>query len=121
MIELTKAEPINNGLTHDEERDRQQLERQVERAFYLAGIALKELRDRRLYRSSHISFEEYCQDRFGMKRRHPYRLIDAAIVVDNIVAMCPSTNVSESDTDRKHIIIPTSEWQARPLTKLSPP
>lgn len=121
MIELTKAEPINNRLTHDEERDRQQLERQVERAFYLAGIALKELRDRRLYRSTHISFEEYCQDRFGMKRRHPYRLIDAAIVVDNIVAMCPSTDVSDSDTDRKHIIIPTSEWQARPLTKLSPP
>lgn len=87
----------------------------------MAGIALKELRDRRLYRSTHSSFEEYCQDRFGMKRRHPYRLIDAAIVVDNIVAMCPSTNVSDSDTDRKHIIIPTSEWQARPLTKLSPP
>jgi hypothetical protein len=121
MIELTKAEPINNGLTHDEERDRQQLERQVERAFYLAGIALAELRDRRLYRSTHSSFEEYCQDRFGMKRRHPYRLIDAARVVDNILKVCPSTNVSDSDTFQKAQIVPTSEWQARPLTKLSPP
>lgn len=48
---------------------------------------------------------------------HPYRLIDAAKVVNNLIAMCPSSNVSDSDTDRKRQIIPTFEWQARPLTK----
>ena len=76
-------------LTYDEEKDRLKLERQVERAFYLAGCALRELRDRKLYRSTHETFEKYCQDRFGMQRRHPYRLIDAASVVDNILQMCP--------------------------------
>ncbi|MGK7950452.1 MAG: hypothetical protein AB4368_17120 [Xenococcaceae cyanobacterium] len=110
-------------LSFEEERDRLRLERQVERAFYQAGIALKELRDRRLYRSTHETFEKYCQDRFGMQRRHPYRLIDAAAVVDNILEMCPIRTQNSSDTsDTNKIleIIPTSEWQIRSLTKLGP-
>ena len=52
-------------LSVEEEGDRLQLERRVERAFYEAGMALKELRDRRLYRSTHKTFEEYCRARFG--------------------------------------------------------
>jgi hypothetical protein len=56
-------------LTEEEERDRLHLERKVERAFYEAGKALMELRDRRLYRSTHKTFEEYCRDRFGHSRR----------------------------------------------------
>ncbi len=76
-------------LTPDEERERLYLERKVERAFYEAGKALQSLRDRRLYRSTHKTFEEYCRDRFGFERRHPYRLIDAADVVDNLTQMCP--------------------------------
>ncbi len=133
MPELIKLES-SLDLTHDEQSERLALERKVERAFYVAGVALAQLRDRRLYRSTHNSFErggrcfvsslsnhaveEYCQDRFGMKRRHPYRLIDAAKVVNNILEVCPLPSVSELDTERK--IVPTSEWQARPLTKLSP-
>ena len=117
MPELIKSES-SLDLTHDESRDRLALERKVEQAFYIAGLSLTQLRDRRLYRSTHSSFKEYCQDRFGMKRRHPYRLIDAAKVVNNILEVCPLPGVSELDTERK--IVPTSEWQARPLTKLSP-
>ncbi|MGL6340531.1 MAG: hypothetical protein ACRC80_15495 [Waterburya sp.] len=117
MPELIKSES-SLDLTHDESRDRLALERKVEQAFYIAGLSLAQLRDRRLYRSTHSSFEEYCQDRFGMKRRHPYRLIDAAKVVNNILEVCPLSSVSNSDTEIK--IVPTSEWQARPLTKLSP-
>jgi hypothetical protein len=75
---------VVDDLTPDEERQRLFWERKVERAFYEAGTALKELRDRRLYRSTHKTFEEYVQDRFGMKRAHSYRLIDAAAVVDNL-------------------------------------
>lgn len=107
-------------LTYDEERDRSILEREVERAFYKAGCALKELRDRRLYKSTHSSFEQYCEDRFGMRRRHPYRLIDAATVVDNILQLCPIRTQNESDTKKNKPIIPTSEWQIRSLTKLEP-
>ena len=49
-------------LTEREQSDRLLLERKVERAFFEAGKALAELRDRRLYRSTHRTFEEYCRD-----------------------------------------------------------
>ncbi|WP_396019828.1 MULTISPECIES: hypothetical protein [Nostocaceae] len=57
-----------------------------------------ELRDRRLYRSTHTTFEEYCRDRFGFERRHPYRLIEAAVVVDNLMQMCPTGTQVENDS-----------------------
>ncbi|MBD2168867.1 hypothetical protein H6G04_31305 [Calothrix membranacea FACHB-236] len=96
-------------LTPEEQSDRLHLERKVERAFFEAGKALAELRDRRLYRSTHRTFEEYCKDRFGYNRSRSYQLIDAAIVVDNLTE-CPQI------VD----ILPTAEGQIRPLTKLEP-
>ncbi len=60
----------------------------MERAFFEMGKALAELRDRRLYRSTHSTFEEYCKDRFGYNRPRSYQLIDAAIFVDNL-HKCP--------------------------------
>ncbi len=45
-------------LSEAEQSDRLQLERKVEQAFFEAGKALAELRDRRLYRSRHLREEE---------------------------------------------------------------
>lgn len=95
------------GLSESEERDRHRLETKVERAFYEAGSALREIRDRKLYRSTHETFEEYCKERFGFQRSHCYQLIDASGVVDNLSAIGGQ-------------ILPTSERQVRPLTKLEP-
>lgn len=78
------AQPILEDLSHDESHDRLALEMRVERAFYQAGCALRELRDRRLYRSTHNSFEQYCQDRFGYTRRRGDLLINSAMIVDNL-------------------------------------
>jgi hypothetical protein len=97
-------------LTEEEQRDRLHLERRVERAFFEAGKALTELRDRRLYRSTHKTFEEYCRDRFGHSRRQSYLLMDAAVVFDNLLEKC----------DPMDHILPTSERQIRPMTKLEP-
>ncbi|MEH2228766.1 MAG: hypothetical protein V7K71_03860 [Nostoc sp.] len=113
-------------LSETEQRDRLHLERRVERAFFEAGKALAELRDRRLYRSTHSTFEEYCKDRFGFERRHPYRLIEAAGVVDNLIKMCPNWTQNEIEDDPATVhsdqlqILPTSEGQVRPMTKLEP-
>ncbi|MBC6435690.1 hypothetical protein FM036_40900 [Nostoc sp. HG1] len=96
-------------LTEQEIRDRLHLERKVERAFFEAGKALIELRDRRLYRSTHKTFDEYCLDRFGYNRSRSYQLVDAAVVVDNL-QKCPQI------VD----ILPTAEGQVRPMTKLEP-
>ena len=105
-------------LTEQEISDRLLLERKVERAFFEAGKALAELRDglrpavgdRRLYRSSHRTFEDYCRDRFGHSRRQSYLLMDAAVVFDNLLEKC----------DPLDHILPTSERQVRPMTKLEP-
>ncbi|MCC5603203.1 hypothetical protein [Nostoc favosum] len=90
----------------------------MERTFFEAGKALAELRDglrpavgdRRLYRSTHKTFEEYCRDRFGHSRRQSYLLMDAAVVFDNLVEIC-------DQFDHK---LPTAEGQVRPMTKLEP-
>ena len=97
-------------LTTDEESDRLHLERKVERAFYEAGMALMQLRDRRLYRSTHSTFEEYCRDRFGYTRRRPYQMIEAALIYDNLIDKCVKF---------LHIL-PTKEGQIQPLSQLEP-
>ncbi|MGF1988836.1 MAG: hypothetical protein RMY62_013340 [Nostoc sp. ZfuVER08] len=102
-------------LTPQEQRDRAQLEEKVETAFYEAGKALMELRDRRLYRSTHKTFEEYCRDRFGYSRDAAYLKISATTVYENIQKYLP--------TNGRQIPLPTSERQVRSLAKaeLEPP
>lgn len=46
-------------------------------AFWAAGKALQVIRDARLYRATHPTFEEYCEDRWQMRRAHADRLIRA--------------------------------------------
>ena len=96
-------------LTIEEEKARFSLERKVERAFYEAGTALRELRDRRLYRSTHVTFEEYCRERFDFTRRRPYQLIEAAQIYDNLIDKC----------EPMVPVLPTKEGQVRPLSELN--
>ena len=96
-------------LTEQEERDLLRLERKVERAFFEAGQSLKELRERRLYRATHNTFEEYCRERFDYTRRRPYQLIEAAEIYDNL---------SEKCVKFLHIL-PTKEGQVQPLSQLA--
>ncbi|MBE8990552.1 hypothetical protein [Nostoc sp. LEGE 12450] len=135
-------------LTEQEISDRLHLERKVERAFFEAGKALAQLRDRRLYRSTHRTFEEYCSDRFGYTHRRVNYLIAGSVVFDNIVAgtNCSQTGeVDETGTncsqngeadetgtncsqneevDKTRLnpsrILPTNEGQVRPLAPLEP-
>ncbi|MFN6273085.1 MAG: hypothetical protein ACK4ZI_09580 [Microcystis sp.] len=115
---------VVDDLTPEEERQRLFWERKVERAFYEAGTALKELRDRRLYRSTHKTFEEYVQDRFGMKQSRSYQLIEATGVVDNLLAKVPPMVELLGDSSDKVPplveVLPTNERQVRPLIQLEP-
>lgn len=76
------------------------------KTFVNVGTALLEIRDSRLYRRDYATFEDYCRDRWGMARRHAYRLIDAANAVSNV------SNWTQT--------LPVTESQARPLTSLPP-
>jgi hypothetical protein len=48
--------------------------------FVDVGNALLEIRDSRLYRGSHDTFEDYLEGRWSMSRQRGYQLIDAARV-----------------------------------------
>ena len=96
-------------LTPDEAAELAQHERLIAqglRAFVEVGLALCDVRDRRLYRATHQTFEDYCRDRWGIGRAHAYRLVAAAEVAEE---MSP-----HGDT-------PTTEAQARALQRLTPP
>ncbi|WP_392530061.1 hypothetical protein [Nostoc sp. C117] len=107
-------------LTEEEQRDRLHLERRVERAFFEAGKALTELRDRRLYRSTHKTFEEYCRDRFAHSRQQSNYLIAAAGVYENLTTIGCQNVADENLTTNGSQILPTGERQVRPMTKLQP-
>lgn len=96
---------VPEELSPSEVKERKRWERKVERAFYEAGNALKELRDKRLYRNTHYSFEEYCQDRFGHSRQKSNFLIAGAMVYERL-------------TTTRCQILPSAEYQVRPLNSL---
>ena len=64
------------------------------------------IRDKRLYRQSHDTFEAYCQERWKMARNYANKLISASEVVSNLGTVVPT--------------LPSNEAQVRPLTKLPP-
>ncbi len=75
------------------------------KGFYEVGRALLEIRESCLYQKTHDTFEEYCRDRWDMGRDYAYKIISSSQVVKNLdVYNC--------------IQKPTSESQARPLTRL---
>ena len=57
-------------------------------AFRDVVFALKEVRDRRLYREKHATFEDYCQSRWGFTRQRGYQLIDAAEAIASLPTEC---------------------------------
>lgn len=48
--------------------------------FIKAGLALEEIRDKKLYRAKYGTFEDYCTKKWGFGRSYGYRLIEDAKV-----------------------------------------
>ena len=72
----------------------------------VAGPALREIRDSRLYRHLGFgTFQDYCRERWRMSRVHAHRVIEAAAVAENLLPMGNT---------------PRNERQARELAKLTP-
>lgn len=79
-------------------------------SFSKAGDALVAIRDGRLYRETHGTFEDYCRERWEMSKTQANRLIAAAQVIHNIEKVKESKDIAE------HL----SESAVRPLTGLTP-
>src|SRR6266404_3639004 len=97
-----------NELTIIESARLQELEQQMEQdqaAFARYGNALLEIRESRLYRQSHATFEDYCLERWQMNRAYAGKLISAAQVATNLYPIGYK---------------PESEGQVRPLVSLEP-
>jgi DNA-binding CsgD family transcriptional regulator len=76
------------------------------RPFYEWGQALATIKDGKLFRWAHRTFEEYCTKRWRMSRVHAYRLIKAAEVVSDCLSPLGI------------IPLPRCERQVRPLVGL---
>jgi hypothetical protein len=100
--QIISAEP----LTPDERLNLIEFEETIERhlhAFYDVGHALMQIRVNRLYRATHSTFEQYCNERWKFTKSRANQLIAGAEVADNL-----TTTVA------------ISEHTIRPLAKLPP-
>lgn len=93
--ENTDLVPAGDGaevvvpLTVDEQAELARLESVVAEgaaAMCAAGVALCSIRDQRLYRELHETFEGYVEDRLGVSVSHAYRWMDWARVQANVAA-----------------------------------
>lgn len=97
---LTREESI--ALVDCEER----IERGM-KTFIEVGQALAAIRENRLYRAEHETFEAYCRDRWKFNDRRAAQLISAAELVSTIV--------------ETGLPAPENEGQARALSKVPEP
>lgn len=110
-IEVQVSEFTDPGalLTTVEQSRRAEYEETIGRtrsAFVECGRALAGMRDERLYRNTHGTFEAYCQEVWGFSRPRAYQLIEAAQVVSTVVDKAPE------------LPAPTNEAQARELARV---
>ena len=76
-----------------------------ERVFVTVGNALIVIRDKRLYRENHGTFEQYLSNKWpNISRRRAYQLMDAAVVAEDV----------------KHVSHPLNERQALELLGVAP-
>lgn len=107
-------------LSPKEQEEREHLERVIEQGFDRATEALVEIRDRRLYRSTHKSFAAYCQDKHRSCRRKIDYSINFTKVVENLRANHSQDRLNGNLSKASMQILPTKPEQTKYLAKLKP-
>lgn len=95
-------------LSSDEQLDLTRFEKTLQeyvQSFAKAGMALRAIRDRQLFRTQYESFEAYVHNKWNFTSQHANRLIAAAGV---------ATNLEPTGSP------PIAERQVRPLASLAP-
>ncbi len=113
QTEQVVESPRDYQLTETETAELANLETTIERGlktFWEVGNALLTIRDKRLYRASHSTFEAYCVERWDFTDEQARRLMRGSEVITNLQQTPPIGGV-----------LPTNESQVRPLTKLKAP
>ncbi len=104
MTQLALAVPDRTRL--------EELELVVERGlgtFVEVGLALAEIRDARLYRETHGTFEAYLDERWDMSRSRGYRLIDGARIAELV---SPTGDVPANEAQARELLPLLKEEEA---------
>jgi hypothetical protein len=104
----TAVAVVEGSLSTDEKRELAQHEEVIKRyaeAYADVGESLLAIRDHRLYRVTHKTFESYCVERLGFTKTHANHLIASVAVVRNLTSI---------DVKPKNLA------QTRPLARLAP-
>jgi hypothetical protein len=107
--------PVFTPLSNYEQSVRAELEIKVKTAFYSAGMALIQLKQERLYRNTHLSFEEFCLDVFSFSSDYAYLKMAAAKIYENLMVRLPS--FEGKPTNGRDLPLPTRQRQLRPIVK----
>lgn len=110
------------GLTTDEAGRLYELEAVIAenfQGFYAVGCALAEINQKKLYRQTHNTFEDYCRKRFEVSRQSAYRYIEAKKIMDNLSPIGDKTKLLSASGGQIELM-PINEAQVRPLTRLEP-
>jgi hypothetical protein len=104
---------MSEGWTDKDQSLLEELERTIENNggvadYFRKGEALIRIREAKLYRKSHGTFEEYCRDRWKITDDYARKLIRATEVVQDI------------QKSRPLVSIPESERVARTLVRIEP-
>ena len=110
LVVSARAGDLETPLDAAERRQLATLEKTIERnagAVFEFGRALREIRDGRLYRATHSSFEMYCADRWGISKSDGHRQIQAATLFEAAQPIAAKLGIAL-----------TCESQMRPLARV---
>ena len=112
--ELEDSVPELSPLEEHEQTTRQELEAIIQEGldtYLTVGTALYQIRDAKLYRSTHLSLKAYLAERFEIGRQRAYQLMEAAQVVNALMAEVQNTD----DDTNVAIVMPKKESHASAL------
>ncbi len=121
-------EAAKNTLEPEEEKRLKLLEAEIAnnlKGFMAVGMALMEIRDKRLYR--HIgTFEDYCRQVWDMSRIRAHQFIEAKEAVDHLAKLVQKSDhlltiVNKNNPKEIEKLLPQNEAQVRELLKLKNP
>jgi hypothetical protein len=92
-------------------------------SFIKAGLALEEVRDKRLYRARFGTFQEYCTRRWGFQRSYGYQLIESAKVAVEMSAsggQIPTAKAARSlakvEPEKRAEVLKSAGSSGKPVT-----
>ena len=107
VVDVEVVSEEESSLSEAEREDLARLEAQVRSAVWEAAKALWEINTRRLYREGYKTFDDYCQAQFQFSPRYAYYQVKFGQILKTL-----------EQSERPVQILPQSEYQARPLSKL---